>query len=71
MAETPDGERTELLVEGEVVEVHLAAGLHRQTLRVLDLAVGVDADESGNLKIYVLMIKGFHNTHVRENPICF
>ena len=54
MSETPDGERTELFVEGEVVEVHLAAGLHRQTLRVLDLTVGVDADESGNT--YILYI---------------
>ena len=46
MAEAADGEWADLLVEREVVEVHLAARLHRQPLRVLDAAVGVDADES-------------------------
>ena len=41
-----------MLVEGEVVQVHLAAGLHRQSLGVLDAAVWVDADESGNKRMF-------------------
>ena len=51
MTEASDGERTDLLVEREVVQIHLATGLHRQPLRVLDAAVGVDADESENARI--------------------
>ena len=54
VTEASDGQRTDLLVEGEVVEVHLAASLHRQPLRVLDAAVGVDPDKSGNARILCL-----------------
>ena len=34
------------------MQVHLAAGLHSQSLGVLDAAVGVDADESGNKRMF-------------------
>ena len=51
VTEASDRQWTDLLVEGEVVEVHLAASLHRQPLRVLDAAVRVDPDESGNARI--------------------
>ena len=45
MTEAPDEQRTRLRVERELPEVHLAAGLDGQPLRVGDPAVGSDPDK--------------------------
>jgi len=45
VTEAPDEQRTRLRVERELPEVHLAAGLDGQPLRVGDPAVGSDPDE--------------------------
>ncbi len=45
MSEAPDEQGTRLRVERELPEVHLAAGLDGQPLRVGDPAIGSDPDE--------------------------